>query len=454
VIENIVFLLIDNLRSDQVYGPNKKSITPNLDALVKKGVYFSNAYSSADGTNLSLNCIFNSLFPCRTGNSINRIVLNKENIFESLKRNNFNIYGLVPKIKNFDSIINLFENNNNTYNFIEDPELLSTGLIDEVLDILKLADNETPSFFYFHLMDIHPDKDGVYSDVVTDSDNKEISNSSYIKNITNVDKFLGKIFNVIDYSKTILVLSSDHGDRIPYENIKNEDLVPDLKLAKKIGTQILPKELEKSGGKMLNRLKKVIGEKRIERSKKKLTSHQSRSRDSYFIQSLFDEMLNVPILFVSESIKPKIISKFVSHVDIYPTLCDLNQIQKPQKCDGRSLIPLMNNENVKEQPVYLHTMPYEKPSLTDSVGIRTSTMKYFRSDTDNEKNIHLYDLEKDPLENMNIFEKYPDKVLHFEEIIKKIENDEIQKSIELISDEINKDEESLVKEELRKLGYL
>ena len=54
---NIIFLVVDGLRSDQAYGNKKETITPNLDSIIKKGVFFKNSHSSADGTNLSLNCI-------------------------------------------------------------------------------------------------------------------------------------------------------------------------------------------------------------------------------------------------------------------------------------------------------------------------------------------------------------------------------------------------------------
>ena len=74
---NIVFFLIDGLRFDQIYGEFKESFTPNIDSLIKKGVFFTNSFSSADGTVLSLNSIFNSLFSCRTNNRARKIVLEK-----------------------------------------------------------------------------------------------------------------------------------------------------------------------------------------------------------------------------------------------------------------------------------------------------------------------------------------------------------------------------------------
>jgi len=59
---NIIFFLIDGLRADQCFGKDKTSLTPNIDSLRKKGMYFEQASSSADGTIISLNTIFSSNF--------------------------------------------------------------------------------------------------------------------------------------------------------------------------------------------------------------------------------------------------------------------------------------------------------------------------------------------------------------------------------------------------------
>ena len=34
---NILFIVVDGLRNDKVYGVNKTSLTPNLDLLLSKG---------------------------------------------------------------------------------------------------------------------------------------------------------------------------------------------------------------------------------------------------------------------------------------------------------------------------------------------------------------------------------------------------------------------------------
>ena len=59
---NIIFFLIDGIRADQCYGKDRSSKTPNIDSLIKNGVYFEQAISSADGTITSLNTVFSSKF--------------------------------------------------------------------------------------------------------------------------------------------------------------------------------------------------------------------------------------------------------------------------------------------------------------------------------------------------------------------------------------------------------
>ena len=46
---NILIFLIDSLRADKFYGDAKTSFTPNIDKIIKKGVYFQNYITVADG---------------------------------------------------------------------------------------------------------------------------------------------------------------------------------------------------------------------------------------------------------------------------------------------------------------------------------------------------------------------------------------------------------------------
>jgi arylsulfatase A-like enzyme len=447
--KNIVFFLIDGLRYDQIYGKFKESFTPNIDSLIDKGEFFTNSFSSADGTVLSLNTIFNSVFSCKTNNRARKIVLEENNMFDILKKSNYNIFGLVPKMKIYDSLIKNFENDEKTYDWIEKNESLQTILSEKIIKLLEKRNKNLPSFTYLHILDLHPLREGNIPKGIEDFNDEKFGNSDYAKTVSSIDSVIGIILKNIDFSNTIVIITSDHGERIPFENLRNSDLEPEFNSTKKIGKRILPKQTHKISGKILSKISKSIKEKEIKKKSLNLNNYQKRSRDPYFTLSLFDELLHVPLLFVGAGITKNINSNFIRHVDLYPTILDSLSLEyNPKRIDGTSFFPFSKSINTKEIVSYLHTMPYEEPHSTDSVGIRTQKYKYFRSESSKQENVHLYDLENDPFENNNIIKNNLQLKNKFEKLIKEIEEGSKEKS------EFSKEEEAMISEELKKLGYM
>ena len=66
---NILFLVIDSLRSDKCHGSDKTSITPNIDSLISQGMYFTQAISSVASTAASIGSMFTGMFPFKIGMS-------------------------------------------------------------------------------------------------------------------------------------------------------------------------------------------------------------------------------------------------------------------------------------------------------------------------------------------------------------------------------------------------
>ena len=89
---NILFFLIDGLRADQCFGKDKTSYTPNIDSLIQKGTYFSNAFTSVDGTIVSLNTIFSSNFQVGNAARSQKVTLIENNLIDTLKNNGYHIY--------------------------------------------------------------------------------------------------------------------------------------------------------------------------------------------------------------------------------------------------------------------------------------------------------------------------------------------------------------------------
>tara|TARA_B100001179_G_scaffold82126_1_gene57949 strand:- start:5 stop:1366 length:1362 start_codon:yes stop_codon:yes gene_type:complete len=448
---NIIFFLIDGLRADQFYGNNRTCKTPNIDSLVHKGMYFEQAISSTDGTITSLNTIFNSNFQVSSAARYQKIVLGENSLIDILNKNGFHMYGILPNLTSFNSLREYFENENNSYDWIESnipPETLSTGLDKKIIKLLEYKKQE-PYFCYFHIFDLHPLREGKAPIGIGDFNNEKFGSSLYERTISAIDFWLGKILERVDMND-LIILTSDHGERIPYGGLRGVDFEPKLEHATGFGKKILPKSTHKIGGKFLSNVRNSMGKRKLNKSNKKLTNYQKRSRDPYFTLSLFDEMIHVPLLFVGNLIKPEIIPKQVRHVDIFPTICELLDIPLDVKISGKSLVSLANEGSQEENINYLHTMPYEKRSSLDMVGLRTNEYKYFRAARNPKENVNLYELSNDPYENNNIAQTQSQLVTYLEKKISELEKNSLPESDNEISDE----EMQKISSELKRLGYM
>ena len=45
---NILFIILDSMRSDKFHQKSKDSQTPNIDSLIHKGTYFDQNFGSSD----------------------------------------------------------------------------------------------------------------------------------------------------------------------------------------------------------------------------------------------------------------------------------------------------------------------------------------------------------------------------------------------------------------------
>ena len=449
---NIIFFLIDGLRVEQFYGNNRTCKTPNIDSLIRKGMYFEQTSSSADGTIISLNTIFSSNFQVAHASRYQKIVLNKNNLIDIFKKNGYHVYGIFPNFTSFNSLRECFENENNSYDWIEQnipPVTLSTGLATKIIQLLESKKQE-PCFYYFHIFDLHSLREGKKPLGIKNFDHKKFGSSPYERTVSSIDFWLGKILEHVDLDNTILILTADHGAFIPYGGLREVDFEPKLQNTVDFGKKLLPKSAHKIGGQFLSNVRKSVGKRKLNKDNQKLTNYQKRSRDPYFTLSLFDEMMHIPLLFVGNLIKPGVITKQVRHVDIFPTICELLGIPLNIKISGKSLVSLANESSQDENPNYLHTIPYQKLSPLDMVGLRTSKYKYFRTPSNSKENVNLYDLRNDPYENNNIAQTHKQLVAQFEKKILELEKDNLSEHEEKLSDK----EMQRISNELKRLGYM
>ena len=446
---NILFILVDGLRADQCYSADKESYTPFLDSLINEGVYFNNTFSPADGTIISLNCLLNSKFQFETSIRAQKIILLEDNHLQKLKNSGYYIAGLVPKLTSLKPITGYFQNENYVYDSDPPPETLSTGMTEKISGILNSLKNTSPWFCYLHLFDLHPLREGRKPLKIEEFQSEKFGDSLYAQTVSAIDYWLKKILEQINFHNTILIITSDHGERIPFNKKSSFNFEPEFNSATNLGRRILPKSTHDMGGKIMGKLKREIGKTKLTYSNKELTPYQKRSRDPYFTISLHDELLHIPFFLKGLSLPSKIISNQVSTLDIFPTIFELAGISQKNTEYSASLVPLINDQQIMEKEIFLHTIPYEKESPLDKIGIRTSKYKYFRNSKNSKKDIHLYDLENDPYENNNISKNNLPIIEKIEKLLQDMQNDTLE-----LDNTLSKEEEEQIKKELAKLGYM
>ncbi len=126
---------------------------------------------------------------------------------------------------------------------------------------------------------------------------------------------------------------------------------------------------------------------------------------------LYEEQTHIPLVIKEPGqTEGKIIDGLVEQIDIPATILDLAHITIPSWMEGRSLVPLLRNKNLSSRPVYSMNFPQ---NMSRGHQITTGNIAVWEGDY---KLIHwlsinkseLYNLEQDPDELSDLFDKEPE----------------------------------------------
>ncbi|MAR14806.1 MAG: hypothetical protein CL717_03840 [Chloroflexi bacterium] len=453
---NILFIIIDSLRADKSYGNTRKCITPNLDKMIKNGTYFTQAISPSDATTLSIRSIFTGLLPFKTGTIKNEKInfVNNEKILtitSILKKSGYQIFGKVPSFISLNSMYSDFTSNDKFQVDKKWPRL-EDGLGVEIIEKIKTNLDE-PWFYHAHILDIHSKVMPKMPPLIIPEkyDKEEFGESKYERAVSATDYWLGEILKNINLENTIVVITADHGSFIPYYKNGIE-----ISLEESVETKIpnikTPKFLNPLKRKAYSVIKNNEENKFLAKIEKlELTEYEKRNllclynKNSFNI--LYDELVRIPLLFMGANVpQNRIIKNQVSTRDILPTLIDMLQLDQNITTDGNSLFSLIKGKIIDEKPIFIQSsFPMEKESGY-LVGIRTSKYKYNRSIDNSKQNVFLYNLEKDPKEEQNIANEEKEIVEQYENILKNY--------LSNIQNVEKGDDEQMIEDELKKLGYI
>jgi len=116
---------------------------------------------------------------------------------------------------------------------------------------------------------------------------------------------------------------------------------------------------------------------------------------SYFA---YNSTLWVPLVIEGPGIKSGRVEECASHLDIFPTVCDILGIKKPMFLQGISLVPLMKGKGISKRKIYFESLDaYYNRGWAPLRGFIDGKEKFIESPIP-----EFYDLEKDFGEERNL----------------------------------------------------
>lgn len=141
---------------------------------------------------------------------------------------------------------------------------------------------------------------------------------------------------------------------------------------------------------------------------------------------LYNEQARVPLLIhVPDSVARRV-SSYVSTIDLGSTILNLVGVDCPKEYSGSSLLPLLKGEALAHPPVYgEQTMTEDSKYVPLDRYVYPDTKKYMVISQDGYKLIYnrdaycfeLFDLNKDPGEQHNLYDRMPDRASEMRALI-------------------------------------
>ena len=120
---------------------------------------------------------------------------------------------------------------------------------------------------------------------------------------------------------------------------------------------------------------------------------------------------NIPLIFSIPNGKKNSVSRSpIAALDIYPTLVELNGMQKPKHLEGQSIVSLLNNPDIFKERVVYSIWPISRQDYKKTImGYAAKTERYnyiewIRMNSGHKVGMEFFDRLKDPYETVNLVE--------------------------------------------------
>jgi arylsulfatase A-like enzyme/Flp pilus assembly protein TadD len=388
---NLLLITIDTLRADRVSCYDSTHLqTPNIDGLAAEGVIFTRAFANTSTTLPSHTNILLGVSPLYHGVHENQYFVVHENFLtlaEHLKAAGYAtgaFVGAFPLDRKFGlhQGFDVYDDD-----FGHRSSTNKQALERRAADVIAKASQwiktqSSPWFLWIHCYDPHDP----YTPPAPYAE--KYAQSPYNGEVAYVDEVLGKFMDEMQQGKkledTLVIFTGDHGES--------------------------------------------------------LWQHGEETHGFF----AYNTAIWIPLIVAGPGIKARKVETAVSHLDIFPTVCDVLDLEKPGFLQGRSLVPALRGRRLADQDLYFESLsPHYGMGWAPLRGFIRGKFKFIQSPIP-----ELYDLEKDFDEQDNLASNR-DLGEYNKRLSEIIERDS---SPETSHYERGPDRESL--EKLRALGYI
>jgi arylsulfatase A-like enzyme len=391
---NLLLITVDTLRADRLSCYSKDHLrTPNIDMLANRGVLFTRAFAHTSTTLPSHANILLGTTPLLHGVHDNLHFIVRQDflsIAEHLKTCNYStgaFIGAFPLDKRFglSQGFDIYDDecDSTNSNSEQEGERKAAIVVERARSWLQRQDS--PWFLWIHCWDPHDPYDP------PEPFKTRFSEDPYNGEVAYVDSVLGRLFSYLDtndlWEKTVVVFTGDHGES--------------------------------------------------------LWEHEEETHGIF----TYNSTIWIPLIFSVPGTRPRTVDSYVGHIDIFPTVCDALEIEKPNSLQGTSLWPALRGKRQKKQTIYLESLyPFYNRGWAPMRGFIQDQKKFIESPIP-----EVYDIKQDFGEEDNLAKSISPKDLNtYRDTLKKLIDDFSLDENTLAEQKL--DERSV--EQLRSLGYI
>lgn len=405
---NVLMLVVDSLRADAIFGPHVP--TPNIDERASRGIAFHQCVCTTTTTTPSFSSMLTGCYPPKhgvRGLQGYRLSPARPTMAEAFQAAGYETHAevtgpLLPET----GILRGFNDSHHRPAY----KVPFFGWRNEVAG--RMATYKEPWFMLLHIWEVHrpfrspPDF------------RKQFDRAGYQAAVTATDEWLEPIYEAAG-NNTMLVFTGDHGEEYP-----------DTAFEQKVNRVARVARRKLKASKWWPYLDKKLSEQAV--------GHGF---------ALHEHLVRVPLILSGPGVPQVQVEDQVRHVDLFPTLADLCGLEPPAGADGRSLRPLIEGGTLPEEPAYMEAVGVKLEGKRIA-GARIPDWKLLKPGTGKPALLKLNG-GGPPDEKHNLYKRNPEVAGRLEAFI-----DQVEASAVVAESGMTEDEEAIIEQNLRDLGYL